>query len=393
MSEAAGQSRPRATPREAATRVVRALTEAGHVAYFAGGCVRDRLLGIEPKDYDVATDARPDAICAIFPRAQSVGEAFGVLLVRAAGHIVEVATFRTDGVYRDGRHPDAVEFSDAEHDASRRDFTINGLFEDPETGGIIDHVGGQADLAAHEVNAIGDARARLREDRLRMLRAIRFAARFGFAIGAETAEAIREGAGDLRGVSRERIGQEVRWMLTDPNRAVAAWEMQYLGVDGPVLEEPSVVDAPRRLGQLPDEVAFGTALAAWALDRHAMSGRDLESVVEGWTKALVLSNAEARELARALAVHRALRTTWGELGVAGQKRLAASDAFDAGLLLLRADDRQAFVDVRRRVLELDADGGLAPTPLITGGDLVATGLEPGPVFRRVLDAPSPSRRP
>ena len=163
--------------RAAAVTVVRDLVEAGHVAYFAGGCVRDRLLGLQPADYDVATSARPEQVKSAFRRVREVGVAFGVMLVRVRSHEIQVATFRTDGVYSDGRHPDTVTFSDAQHDASRRDFTINGLFEDPLQDRIIDFVGGRADLDARMLRAIGDAEARLREDRLRMLRAVRFANR------------------------------------------------------------------------------------------------------------------------------------------------------------------------------------------------------------------------
>lgn len=390
MSECADQSSKRrepATAREAATDIVRTLVDAGYTAYFAGGCVRDRLMGNEPLDYDVATDARPEQILEHFPRAHGVGQSFGVMLVRRFGHVVEVATFRTDGVYSDHRHPDEVTFSDAEHDARRRDFTINGLFEDPLSDRIIDYVGGQDDLEARIIRAIGDAHARLQEDRLRMLRAVRFAARFAFAIDAETGDAVRQGASELTGVSRERIGQEVKRMFTHQNRAVAAWEMQYLGLDQVVLQEPHMTVAPTRLGRLPDDAAYPTALAAWILDRHETSSEPttVDEVVARWTEALMLSNAEVSELRDCLAVYRRLRTDWPRLGVASQKRLASRPAFREGLLILQAIDRQAFVDVRRQVEHL-ARTGLAPTPLLDGNDLIDAGFTPGPVFRKILDA-------
>jgi len=214
---------------------------------------------------------------------------------------------------------------------------------------------------------------------------VRFAARFGFAIEAGTADAIRAMAGDLGGVSRERVGHELRAMLTDVNRTVAAWEMQYLGLDASALEEPNCLAAPRLLGRMPDEVEFGTALAAWMIDRHGDDASVHEDRTRGWTAALVLSNDESQALGHALAVYRVLRSTWPGLGVARQKRLAAAPAFAAGLLLLRSRDTQAFVDVRRRVDEL-ARSGLAPTPLVSGGDLIADGLRPGPLFRTILDA-------
>ena len=375
---------PASTPRDAAVEIVRRLSEAGFTAYLAGGCVRDCLLGLDPKDYDVATDARPEQVRDLFPRAQGVGEAFGVMLVRLHGHMIEVATFRTDASYSDRRRPDSVTFSDAEHDAQRRDFTINGLFEDPLTDRIIDYVGGRSDLETRLVRAIGDPETRLEEDRLRMLRAVRFAARFGFTIEAQTAEAIQAAAGELAGVSRERIGQEVRWMLSHPNRAVAAWETQYLGLDRAVLEEPSRTPAPHRLARLPDVVGYSTALAAWLLDRWTGRQVELAEVAGRWSSSLVLSNVESRALRRTLDLHGRIRHQWGRLGVARQKRTASSKEFPEALMILRAEDAQAFVDVRRQVEQL-AETGLAPTPLIDGMDLIGCGMEPGPLFQRVLE--------
>jgi poly(A) polymerase len=371
-----------------ATEIVRTLVEAGHEAYFAGGTVRDRLMGNEPTDWDVATSARPEAVARLFHGAQYVGESFGVMLVRHRRLQVQVATFRTEGVYSDGRHPDRVSFSDAEHDACRRDFTINGLFENPLAGAdderIIDYVGGRADLEAGVIRAIGDPRARLHEDALRMLRAVRFAARFEFDIEPGTAEAIQASTGDLRGVSRERVGQELKWMLSHHNRGLAAWKLQYLGLDGAVLQEPCTAAAPRRLGRLPDDAAYPTALAAWLLDR----GEGAADVIERarrWAGALLLSNADRGALYACLEIHAALCGPWATLGVAGQKRLAARPEFDEALAVLKAHDTQAFVDVRRQVLAL-AETGLAPAPLITGDDLIGLGLKPGPLFKRVLDA-------
>ncbi|MCH8006322.1 MAG: heparinase II/III family protein, partial [Planctomycetes bacterium] len=246
-------------------------------------------MGVEPSDYDVASDARPEQVGALFGGAHRVGESFGVMLVSVMGHQIEVATFRSDGFYSDGRRPDTVTFSDASHDARRRDFTINGLFEDPLSGRVIDFVGGQADLEARLIKAIGDPEARLAEDQLRMLRAVRFAARFSFAIDTATAEAIRGGAEDLGRISRERIGQEVRRMLTDRNRAVAAREIQYLGLDAAVLGESHQTAAPTRLGRLMEQVAYPTALAAWMLDRAEQTFLDVAARVRGWSTALVLA--------------------------------------------------------------------------------------------------------
>ncbi len=385
MDSKTGNNLPKETAREVAVTVARTLINGGHIAYFAGGCVRDRIMGFEPKDYDIATDAHPEKVMKLFRGSISVGEAFGVVLVRRDGRTMEIATFRTDGKYSDRRHPDEVTFTDAEHDARRRDFTMNGLFEHPLTGEIIDYVDGQADIEAELVRAIGNPAARLGEDHLRMLRAIRFASRFHFTIEAATAEAISKGAVELRGISRERIGLEVKMMLTDPNRCVAAWELQYLGLDSVVLEEEHLTVAPRRMGRLPEDAEYPTVLAAWLLDRHGGRGTDPAETAQRWSKVLMLSNAERTALSRTLDINRVLHESWFGLGVAGQKRLAASPHFEPGLLLLQAEDTQAFVDVRRRVSEL-AETGLAPAPLVTGDDLISAGYSPGPWFKGVLDA-------
>jgi poly(A) polymerase len=215
--------------REAAERIVERLRAEGYQAYFAGGCVRDLLLGLAPKDFDVATNAQPEVVLEMFPTTFAVGAHFGVVLVADQDSdnqefVTEVATFRNDGAYSDGRHPDAVRFSEsAEEDVKRRDFTINGMLLDPvkldETGevnsAVLDFVGGRDDLAAGLVRAIGDPRLRFEEDKLRMLRAVRFAARFGFAIEERTAAAIRALAAKVDQVSRERVRDELTRMLTE----------------------------------------------------------------------------------------------------------------------------------------------------------------------------------
>jgi tRNA nucleotidyltransferase/poly(A) polymerase len=385
MTDSASSTRPE-DARTAALKVVRQLVDAGHVAYFAGGCVRDELLGHAPLDYDVATDAVPDRVAELFPRHQRVGESFGVMLVRTDGHMLQVATFRRDGPYSDSRRPDRVVYTDAKHDALRRDFTINGMFQDPLEDRIIDYVGGQADIDAKLVRAIGDPADRLHEDHLRALRAVRFAARYGFSIEADTAAAIERSASALKGVSRERIGQEIKRMLMDANRAVAAWELQYLGLDAPVLQEPSTQVAPRRLGRLVGEPAYATAVAGWLLDRHPDTDEvALLDVARSWSKALMLSNDDKLQLRQILEAYLTLGGPWSTLGVARQKRLAASDQFEQALALVQATDPGLFVDLRRHVTEL-AKTQLAPPPLVNGEDLIEAGFEPGPVFKRLLEA-------
>jgi tRNA nucleotidyltransferase/poly(A) polymerase len=211
-------SSPSITAHDAARELARRLKSSGHEALFAGGCVRDRLLGHEPKDYDIATSAVPSEVLDLFPGSNEVGAHFGVVIAKHGGHHVEIATFRTDGSYRDGRRPESVEFSNPKEDAQRRDFTINGLFENPETGEVIDFVGGLADLKAGILRAIGDPVTRFTEDGLRLLRAARFANSLGFTIEPRTDAAIRECAPLLDRISPERIRDEFSKIISAPRR-------------------------------------------------------------------------------------------------------------------------------------------------------------------------------
>src|SRR6266403_5878391 len=202
--------------KQLATNIVRTLRERGHQAYLVGGCVRDLLLGHEPADYDVTTDATPDQVMALFPESVAVGAQFGVIQIPREESKVEVATFRSDIGYSDGRHPDHVTFSKTpQEDVQRRDFTINGLLMRHDTGEVLDYVGGQADLRAKVVRAIGEPDRRFTEDKLRMLRAVRFAARFGFEIESDTFRAIRRHVEEIRQVSPERLRDELTKMLTE----------------------------------------------------------------------------------------------------------------------------------------------------------------------------------
>ena len=369
--------------RNGAISILRKLREAGHETYFAGGCVRDRLLSGSPVEYDIATNATPEDIKKVFPKARSVGEAFGVMLVRRNDVMYDVATFRSDGPYSDHRHPDAVQFSDAKHDAQRRDFTINGMFEDPIEETIIDYVDGQADIDARLIRAIGNPQDRIEEDHLRMLRAVRFAARFSFAIESETADAIRQKSEKLIGVSKERIGEEVKKMLLDEQRGVAAWELQYLGLDRFILGEPSCMNAPTRLGRLFNVTSYATALAAWLIDRHS-NQCDEQSIANKWRDQLLLSNKVFEELKETLAIHKKL-FDWDQLGTAAQKRIAASPVCDAAMTILHAEDSALFVHIRKAIIEHEKTG-LAPGRLINGHDLLDAGLRPSPKLGDVLEA-------
>ncbi|MCA9292636.1 MAG: CCA tRNA nucleotidyltransferase [Phycisphaerales bacterium] len=402
--------------RREAMRIIGILREHGHEAYFAGGCVRDELLGLSPKDYDIATDASPDRVHELFPRAQAVGKAFGVMHVRARRGrekppiVTEIATFRKDSVYSDKRRPDTVTFADAKEDALRRDFTINALFLDPTAdatdvpagGRVIDYVRGVADLRAGIVRAVGNAEARLAEDHLRALRAVRFAARFGFAIEAETAAAIRAHARELQGVSEERVGDELRRMFAHPKRSVAAALLEALGLAEAALgEQAPVASGAALLDLLPPTVATAVAMAAWALDRGG-SARPapvgevaiLADTIPGrWRRAMKLSNDETDRLRATLAGVVHLERDWEGAGIAARKRMAASDWFDDAMMLLAGRDGQReSAQALRPAIELVVEalrgsfGGLNPIPLITGEDLIREGLRPGPDFKRCLEA-------
>src|SRR2546423_13414278 len=204
--------------------IVRKLRAAGHVAYYAGGCVSDLLSGKPTEDIDVATDARPEMVQKLFPRTYAVGAHFGVIVVLENEFQFEVATFRSDGAYLDGRHPVEVHFASAEEDAARRDFTINGMFFDPEKEEVIDFVGGRADLERQLIRAIGDPAQRFSEDRLRMLRAVRFATVLGFEIDAATWAAVTANAQSITQISAERIREELVKIFLSPNRA-RGWDL------------------------------------------------------------------------------------------------------------------------------------------------------------------------
>jgi len=387
---------PATTAREAAVRIIAALRHFGFTAYFAGGCVRDALLGQRPKDYDIATDATPQQVQELFPRSAAVGAAFGVVIVYtpkpSPRHrwVTEVATFRADSDYSDGRRPDSVRFTNAEEDARRRDFTINGLFADPAEDPsaeipdrIIDYVGGQADLEAKLIRAIGDPGERFSEDYLRMLRAVRFAARLGFEIEPRTSAAIRANARYLGQISRERIGQELNAMLLGPRPAVALRLLQEHKLDAPTLNEDPNGHGLSCSEKLDMDAEVPTRLAAWLIDRHGRS-ESFGQVVTRWRKALSMSNEVRDELNRLLSLMNTL-DGWSDMGRAARKRLASHDRWDQSLLLYEALGGDSAT-MRDDTAGLELDGiGLCPDALLTGDDLVAAGFEPGPAFKTLLD--------
>lgn len=413
--------------------VLRTLRDAGHVAYFAGGCVRDRLLGQEAKDWDIATNALPARVRSLFHNTQAVGAAFGVILVRHRHSIIEVATFRADGDYHDGRRPSSIEFADEHTDAARRDFTINGLYWDPINDRVIDHVHGVQDLNARVIRAIGSADARFAEDHLRMLRAVRFASRFDFDIESNTARAIRAHHRALIGISPERIADEMRAMLRSTSRHRAFHLLASLGLLGilmrffesiPVDLDPTHAtntdsiptqhtpksttefSLPTRpaLGSIfdrinPDQpISFGLVLAGLVLDWRLISTglapidlltpRAAQQAASLMRRTLRISNDEAETLEACLKLSDLL-DDHQPLTVARVKRfLAKPHTNDARQLLLALASAGHHVERIETIEAMRASFDpttIAPTPLVSGDDLVARGHSPGPAFRRALD--------
>lgn len=408
---------PLSSPQQFAVEVVRQLRAAGYQALFAGGCVRDQLLGSEPKDYDVATDATPDQVIAAFPNRKtlSIGAAFGVIAVvglRGTG-VVEVATFRRDLAYSDGRRPDGVEFCSPEEDAERRDFTINGMFYDPIEERVLDYVGGQEDLRRGVIRAIGDPHARFTEDKLRLLRAVRFTARLEFQLDEHTKTAIQELAPQLATVSVERIADELRKMLTVPRRAQGCrllHETNLLPVIFPewqtVLEQGSAGNEAWHsvLAELAglDQPAFSLALAVLLAPlpsllpefanqppgKPSRIARDPATrCVQQIGRRLKLSNDEIDATAWLVRHQHALHESATQPWSAVQPLLIMPWA---SALLHWSDVRaqirgqsSASLDWCRERLAWPREQ-LDPPPLLTGDDLIRGGIKPGPHFTGLL---------
>ena len=430
---------------EAALRIVQTLRSRGYEAYLAGGCVRDLLLSREPADYDVATNATPDVVLEMFPRTFAVGAHFGVVLVAPAaagsGFVTEVATFRSDLDYSDGRHPDAVRYTNsAEEDVQRRDFTINGLLLDPLRplhGGsfldecignpkalraaVLDNVGGLADLDAGIVRAIGRPELRFEEDRLRMLRAVRFAARFGFAIEPGTHRAIRSLAPRIHAVSRERVRDELTKMLTE-GHARRAFELldatgllnevlpeiaRMKGVEQPPLYHPEGdvwTHTLMLLDQLPPECSMTLAWGALlhdvgkpatfrrAPDRIRFDGHVEIGVAMGAEicRRFRFSNEETRQVLALIENHMRFMDAQ-RMKASTLKRFFRLDRFAEHLALHRMDclaasgnlDHWQFV--RERFASMPEET-VRPKPLLTGRELIAAGYTPGARFREMLRA-------
>jgi len=376
--------------RRFATEVVCRLREAGFVAYFAGGCVRDELLGRTPKDYDVATDATPPQIRRSFGNRQTlaIGAAFGVITVigpKPAG-MVEVATFRRDADYSDGRHPDRVTFSSAEEDASRRDFTINGLFYDPVEQRVIDFVDGQEDIRRRVIRAIGSPLDRFCEDKLRMLRAVRFTATFDFHLEADTLAAIRQMADQITVVSSERIAMEMRRMLVDRRRTEAVRLLLETGLAAMVLPEIVPDDDTQRqrldgclavLARLPQP---GFPLALGALLHELVAPAGARRVCTRWR----LSNKETDRVVW-LVKHRRVLCGAQSMPWSTLQPLLIAEGIDDLLALHESASAAGAEDVGhcRSLLQRPREV-LDPPPLLTGDDLLSHGISAGPKYKMLL---------
>lgn len=407
---------------DAAFHVLKTLRAAGHEALLAGGCVRDFLLGKPPKDHDVATSATPDQVVALFPGARTVGAHFGVVIVRHDHEHVEVATFRTDGSYKDGRRPQTVSFSTAEEDAKRRDFTINGIFRDPIDNRIIDYVGGQEDLRARRLRAIGDPHRRFEEDRLRLLRAVRFAATLGFEIEPDTWSAVRAHAGGLGDVSAERIRDELIKILLCPTRlrgfdllvdsglmAVVLPEILDLrGVEQPPQWHPEgdvFVHTRLMLSLLPEQASLPLVLAVLLHDiakpatftrdangRIRFNGHDKlgAEMSETLLRRLKFPNDVIEPVTGMVERHMTFKDV-PRMRRSTLRRLMARPTFADELELHRVDclgsngllDNHAFLLAKQAEF---ASEPLLPTWLLTGADLIAAGWSPGPELGRALTA-------
>jgi poly(A) polymerase len=410
--------------RHFALEIVLRLRRAGFQALWAGGCVRDLILGRIPTDYDVATSATPEQVMLSLPfRAVTVGISFGVVRIRhprMQGIEVEVATFRSDRAYVDGRRPSSVVYSSPELDAARRDFTINGMFMDPETEEVVDYVGGLDDLSHQVLRAIGDPAERFREDKLRLLRAVRFAARFNLKIETHTLEALRAMAGEVVVVSPERVAQELRRMLVHESRAwamntaldvglVAAVlpplaEMRGLFQGKPVQPEGDLWDHTMLvLRLLPPNPSFTLAFAALTHDvgkpftRSSHNGRTSfhnhdqvgSRIAARLCRSLRLSNAECERVSWLVANHQYLGEA-KKLRESKLKRVLAHPGIDELLALHRADALAStgdteHVDYCEFYLRTQPAGPLNPPPLLTGHDLVRHGLKPGAHFALILE--------
>jgi poly(A) polymerase len=407
--------------REKAVEIVKTLRAGGFQACWAGGCVRDLVMGHDPQDYDVATDARPEQVMELFPRTVPVGVSFGVVKVLADQSEFEVATFRSDGRYLDGRHPVEVHYSGDRADAARRDFTINGMFYDPVKKEIIDYVDGQRDIKAGLIRAIGNPRERFEEDKLRLMRAVRFAARFNYAIEPQTYAAIIERAGEIVQISAERIRDELKKMLTGPNPSGSLSLLLETGLVKAILPEVTAmagVEQPKEFHPEGDVLthtllllknlnrpSFELALAALLhdigkpptftppktdrdrirFDNHCDVGARMAEAVCG---RLRLSNDQSELVVELVRDHLRFKDVQ-QMRESTLKRFLRRPFFPEHLELHRLDCLASHGDLtlwefcKKKSAEIGPEA-MRPERLLTGDDLIRTGYSPGPLFTKIL---------
>jgi len=404
--------------RQVAAEIVRRLRGEGFQAYFVGGCVRDLVMGREPKDYDVATDATPDEVVRLYPESLTVGAQFGVVIVPREEGNVEVATFRSDGRYDDGRHPAEVRYARTpQEDVRRRDFTINGLLFDPASEEVLDYVGGQADIRARRLRTIGDPVARLSEDRLRMLRAVRFAARFGFALDTAAMAAIQNLASQIHEVSAERVRDEILKILTE-GQARRGFEL--LEVTGLLREVLPEITALRGVAQPPEfhpegdvwihtlmmldglrdptpTLALGVLLhdvgkpptftvrERIRFDNHVEVGAKMAEAICARLRLSARETERVVELVR----HHLRFKDFPRMKRSTQLRFLRMEGFEEHLELHRLDCLSSHGDLAnyelaRKLLEETPAERIKPQPLLRGDDLIGQGYTPGPLFKIIL---------
>lgn len=410
------------TPQTIATEMLQRLQAAGHEAYFVGGCVRDALRGESPQDFDVATSARPEEVETLFLKTHAVGKSFGVILVVEQGHTFEVATFRAEWDYTDGRRPNQVTFSDARTDASRRDFTVNGLFLDPFTDTVHDWVGGQSDLEQRLLRTIGDPNERFAEDRLRLLRAVRFAAQLDFVIEPATLAAVQSQAAQIQHVSAERIRDELLKLFRPPHAARGLDLLRESGLLQHVLPElmPTVNCEQSAdyhpegtvynhirlmLAQLPDDTPKALPWTVLLHDiakpvtqsvgqdgrihfyGHEKIGADMAQTI---LRRLRFPNAEIEVIAQTVRYHMQFKDA-PNMRPATLRRMLLRPTFELELEQLRLDclgshgllDIYEFIREQQTVL---TEKPLLMEPLINGRDLIELGIPPGPALGELLNA-------
>ena len=405
--------------KESALQIIRTLRKEGCQAYFVGGCVRDLLLKKNPKDFDIATDAVPKRVASLFPKTVPVGAQFGVMLVIEGGESFEVATFRADKGYRDGRHPVGVRFTDAKEDALRRDFTVNGLFFDPLTRQVMDWVEGKKDLKKRIIRAIGDPKKRFMEDKLRMLRAVRFASVLGFKIEPKTFSAVKKLAKNIREVSQERVRDELVKMFTGPHPALALELLDKSGLLPEVLpevEKMKGVQQPRafhpegdvfvhtkllmkQLQNAPPVLAFGCLLhdvgkpATYRRsDRIRFNGHDRVGarITEKVLERLRFSNELKDQIVACVEGHMRFKDV-RSMRESTLKKFMQRQTFETELEQHRIDCLASHGDLANwRFLKKKArqftKEDIKPKPLINGKDLLALGYTEGPLIGKILRA-------